>query len=127
MKVQIALLVLGAVLVLSDAKRVRKSKPAATGGNDQPAPNTICENVPRCNPPCILDISGPCPRCDCSNTCSVSCSGTNCKVIRNGRQCSCVCSGGNNGGGGNNNVCAVACSPGCRKVTDNGQCACYCN
>ncbi|GFU45392.1 spider silk-constituting element SpiCE-NMa2A5 [Nephila pilipes] len=106
MKFFIAFLVLGVILAFSDA-------------DEQPAAETICQSIPVCNPPCVLDRTGPCPRCDCRNTCNVSCTGQNCKIIRNGGQCSCVCGGGN--------VCGIDCPPQCRvEFNEYGQCNCIC-
>ncbi|GFU45398.1 hypothetical protein NPIL_327861 [Nephila pilipes] len=90
--------------------------------DEQPGSNFVCPPVQACNPPCVLDVSGPCNYCDCQNRCPVSCSGTNCKIYRNNGYCSCSC----NGGGGGGNVCAIACPPGCRVVNENGQCRCVC-
>ncbi|GFU45390.1 spider silk-constituting element SpiCE-NMa2A4 [Nephila pilipes] len=121
MKVAIVFLVLGAVLEFGDAKKHHKNPPVPKG-NSAPAQPARCNSFPVCDPTCVLDVSGPCPYCDCANVCSVSCSGTNCKIVRNGRQCSCVCNGG---GGGN--VCAISCPRGCRVIRNNGQCACDCS
>ncbi|GFY45374.1 hypothetical protein TNIN_157371 [Trichonephila inaurata madagascariensis] len=122
MKVLIAILVMGVVLEFGDARRKDKasSVPPDAGGNGKPAPSAICDSIPQCPPSCVLDVSGPCPQCDCDNVCVVDC-GPKCKVVRNGGQCSCVCNG--NG----DNPCVISCPPGCNVTTTNAQCSCICN
>ncbi|GFU45391.1 hypothetical protein NPIL_327831 [Nephila pilipes] len=76
MKFFIPLLVFGALLVFS--------------GTD--AAEYACPAIAECDPPCVIDKSGPCPWCDCNNRCSVSCSTPGCKIIREGTgECRCEC------------------------------------
>ncbi|GFU45388.1 spider silk-constituting element SpiCE-NMa2A2 [Nephila pilipes] len=116
MKFFIAVIVLGAVFAFGNAKQFRDHRPPVTRAEENPI---LCRSIPQCDPPCVLDVSGYCPKCDCKNTCVVSCAGRNCKYLRNGKQCSCVCNGGSK-------ACTIVCNPGCRPVTTNGQCACIC-
>ncbi|GFU45389.1 spider silk-constituting element SpiCE-NMa2A3 [Nephila pilipes] len=117
MKVLIAVIVLGSVLELGNAKRTRDHGPPNTSADEIPI---TCRNISQCDSPCILDVSGLCPKCDCKNTSSVSCTGPNCKIIRNGKQCSCVCNGGSKA------ICPIICPPDCMPLTTNKQCACIC-
>ncbi|GFU45384.1 hypothetical protein NPIL_327771 [Nephila pilipes] len=56
-----------------------------------------------------------------AGTCTVTCQGTNCTIVRNGSQCSCSCKGGGA------NACTVTCAPGCSvEVNSKGKCNCVC-
>ncbi|GFR08037.1 uncharacterized protein TNCT_667451 [Trichonephila clavata] len=121
MRVLIELLVLGILLKFgADAARPNK----APGGNGNPPSSNTCASRPVCPTGCALDITGPCPTCDCSNYCTVSCVGDSCKVIRNGDQCSCSCTSGDGDAGIGAFGCSITCPSGCNAQAVNGQCKC---
>ncbi|GFY34051.1 spider silk-constituting element SpiCE-NMa2A4 [Trichonephila clavipes] len=128
MKVLVALFILVAALEFGDAKKQANRSPSNAGGCSNPAPDAICDSVPVCPPYCTLDVTGPCPRCDCSNFCSVNCAGDSCKIVRNGNACACACTSGDDGDAGTSGTgCAITCPGGCKAIANNGQCYCLCN
>ncbi|GFS66223.1 uncharacterized protein TNIN_432241 [Trichonephila inaurata madagascariensis] len=100
MKVLTELLVLGILLKLGaeaaranvaiDAKRVAYAGTSNAGGSSGPPGVGRCQSFPVCAPNCVTDITGPCPKCDCSGYCDVNCIGDSCKIVRNGNACSFV-------------------------------------
>ncbi|GFR08038.1 uncharacterized protein TNCT_667461 [Trichonephila clavata] len=75
MKFCIALLAFGAILAFS---------------NGQYGPETNCKDIGPCNPPCKVDVTGPCPVCSCVK-CDFSDCNPPCKHYKRGDECICDC------------------------------------
>ncbi|GFS66125.1 spider silk-constituting element SpiCE-NMa2A1 [Trichonephila inaurata madagascariensis] len=127
MKVLVALFVLIAVVEFGDAKRAANRGPSNGGGSSNPPGVARCQSIPVCPPYCSLDVTGPCPRCDCTGFCDVNCVGDSCKIVRNGNACACACASGDDDDAGTSGSCSITCPGGCKAIANNGQCYCLCN
>ncbi|GFS66127.1 spider silk-constituting element SpiCE-NMa2A4 [Trichonephila inaurata madagascariensis] len=125
MKFLIALFVLIAAVKFGDAKKQANRGPPNAEGGSTPAQNALCDSFPVCLD-CTLDVTGPCPTCDCSGFCDVNCDGDSCKIVRNGNACACACASGDDDAG-TSGSCSITCPDGCKAIANNGQCYCLCN